>query len=52
VNILNKQSRTADKRWISSLRLGMRLKTPQRKKNKLVTKDHKKPWTWTDSVDE
>jgi hypothetical protein len=27
------------------------LTTPHRKKKKLVMEDHKKPWTWTDSVD-
>jgi hypothetical protein len=37
--ILNKQSRTADKGWSSSLG------------DKLVTKIHKKPRTWTDSLD-
>jgi hypothetical protein len=34
VNILNKQSRTADNGWSSSLGLGMGLTTPHRKKNK------------------
>jgi hypothetical protein len=49
VNILNKQPRTADKGWCSSLRMGVGLTTHS--KNKLVTKDHKKPRTWTDSSD-
>jgi hypothetical protein len=49
-NILNKQSLTADKGWSSSLDLGVELITPHRK-NKLVTKDHKKPRTWTESLD-
>jgi hypothetical protein len=49
-NILNKQSRTADKRWSSSLGLVVGLTTPHRK-NKFVTKDHKKPRTWTESLD-
>jgi hypothetical protein len=43
-NILNKQSRTADK----GLNVG--LTTPHRK-NELVTKCHKGPRTWTDSLD-
>jgi hypothetical protein len=38
-NLLNKQSRTADKGWSSSWGLGMGLKTPLHK-NKLVTKCH------------
>jgi hypothetical protein len=45
-NILNKQSRTADKGWSSSVGLT----TPQHK-NMLVTRDHTKPQTWTDSLD-
>jgi hypothetical protein len=48
--MLNKQSWTADKGWSSSLGLGVGLTTPHRK-NKLVTKDHKKPGTWTNSWD-
>jgi hypothetical protein len=32
VNILNKQSRTADKGWSSSMGLGVGLTTPNRKK--------------------
>jgi hypothetical protein len=43
-DILNKQSRTADKRF-----LGMRLATP-RHKNKFVTEYHKWPRAWTDSL--
>jgi hypothetical protein len=49
-NILNKESRTADKGWFSSLGFGVGL-TTARRKNKLFTKDHKKPRTWTDSLD-
>jgi hypothetical protein len=49
-NILNKQSRTADKRWSSSLGLGVGLTTPHCK-YKLVTKDHKKPPNWKNSLD-
>jgi hypothetical protein len=33
------------------LGLGVGLRTPHRKKNKLVTKDHMKPRSWTDSLD-
>jgi hypothetical protein len=50
VNILNKQSWTADKGLSSSLGLGMGLTTPHHK-NKLVTKIHRKPQAWTDSFD-
>jgi hypothetical protein len=32
--------------------LGVGLTTPHRKKNKLVTKNFKKPRTWMDSLDE
>jgi hypothetical protein len=49
-NILNKQLRLARKGWTSWLGLGAELTTAHRK-NKLVTKDHKKPQTWTDSLD-
>jgi hypothetical protein len=45
-NILNKQLRAADKGWAFSLGLA----TPHCK-NKLVMKDHKKAWTWMDSLD-
>jgi hypothetical protein len=50
-NILNKQSRTADKGVAFQLggwAWGTQILTV---KNKLVTKDHKKPRTWTDSLD-
>jgi hypothetical protein len=50
VHILKKQSRTVDKGWPPSLRLGVGLTTPNLK-NKLVTKCHKGPQTWTDSLD-
>jgi hypothetical protein len=46
-NILNKQSRTANKEWSSSMGVGQLLTI----KYKLVTKSLKKPWTWTDSLD-
>jgi hypothetical protein len=50
-NILNKQSRTADKGWSSGLgELGVGLTTPHRK-NKLVTKMFTMPRTRTDSFD-
>jgi len=43
-DILNKQPRTADKGWSSSLgRLDEGLTTPQ---NHLVTKFYSGPWTW------
>jgi hypothetical protein len=50
VNILNKQSQTDDKGWSSSLGVwsgAFELTV----KNNLVTKIHKKPQTWTDSLD-
>jgi hypothetical protein len=50
-NILNKQSRTANKEWFSSLGVRRGATTPHRKYcNNLVTKIHKKPRTWTDSL--
>jgi hypothetical protein len=49
-NILNKQSRTADKGWPSSLGLGRGLTTPPRKK-KHVTKCYKGPRNWTDTLE-
>jgi hypothetical protein len=45
-NILNKQSRTADKGWTSSLGVGPT--TPHRKDFSIVTKCFKVPRTWTD----
>jgi hypothetical protein len=45
-NILNEQSRTADSGWPSSLGVGH-----GDNKNKSVTKCHKNPRTWTDSLD-
>jgi hypothetical protein len=47
---LNKLSRKADKGSPPAWGLGVGLTTPHRK-NKLVTKNHKKPRTWTDSLD-
>jgi hypothetical protein len=47
-NILNKQSRTADKGWSPSLGVG--LTTHHCKKNKFVAKCQKGPQTWTDSL--
>jgi hypothetical protein len=48
--ILNKQLRTADMGWSFRWGLGVGLTLPHLN-NKLVTKDHKKPQTWTDSLD-
>jgi hypothetical protein len=48
-NILNKQSRTADKGWSSSLGLRVGLRNLHLK-IKLFTKYHKGPRTWTDSL--
>jgi hypothetical protein len=50
-NILNKQSRRAEKGWSSRLGVGRGANNCSLYKNKLVTKNHKKPRTWTDSVD-
>jgi hypothetical protein len=47
-NILNKQPRTNDKEYSSSLGVG--LTTPHRK-NKLFTNNLHTPRTWTDSLD-
>jgi hypothetical protein len=44
VNILNKQLRTADKGWSSSL--GVEGLTTPYRKNQLVTKCHKRPRIW------
>jgi hypothetical protein len=49
-NILNKQSRTADKLWSSNLGVGHGVTTPHRKK-KLVKKILKNTRTWTDFLD-
>jgi hypothetical protein len=46
-NIVNKQSRTADRGWFSILGVGP--KTPHLR-NKFFTKCHTGPWTWTDSL--
>jgi hypothetical protein len=50
-NILNKQSRTADKGWSSSFGVGHGANNSSLKKISLLTKIIKKPRTWTDSVD-
>jgi hypothetical protein len=51
--ILNKQPRTNDKGWSSSLGVGRGVTTPHRKKkNKFVRKSYTKLRTWTDSFDE
>jgi hypothetical protein len=50
-DILNKQSRTADRDVPPAWGLGGRLTTPHQKKKKLVTKIHKKPRAWTDFLD-
>ena len=47
-NILNKQSRTADKRWSSSLGVGEVPTTPHLKTD-LVTKRIQLSWAWTDT---
>jgi hypothetical protein len=49
VNILNKQSWTADNGWSFSLGVG-RVDRTSHRKNKLVTKCQKGPLTWTDSL--
>jgi hypothetical protein len=49
-NILNKNSRTADKGWPSSLGVG-RGANNSSVKNHLVTKPNMKPRNWTDSLD-
>ena len=50
VNILNKQSRTADKGWPSSLGVGRCSKNFSPQKRYLVTKcSCRKPWMWTDT---
>jgi hypothetical protein len=51
-NILNKQSRTAEKGCPPAWGLGIGLIAPYHKKNYLVTECHKGPWTWTDSLNE
>jgi hypothetical protein len=51
-NIFNKQSQTVDKGWSSSLGVGRGDKNSSPYKNKLVTKYHKGPPTWRDSLDE
>jgi hypothetical protein len=50
-NILNKQSRTADKGWSSSLGVGRGANISSPQENNLVTKTFTKPRTWTDSLD-
>jgi hypothetical protein len=49
VNILNKQSWTADKRWSSSLGVGVVLTNPHHKTG-LVMKQIPVPWSWTDPL--
>jgi hypothetical protein len=48
-NILKKQSRTAGNGWSSSLVVSVGLTT--HRKNRVVTKCHKEPGTWTDFLD-
>jgi hypothetical protein len=50
VNILNKQSRTADKGWSSRLGVGRGAATPHHKNFSIITKCFKVPQTWTDSL--
>jgi hypothetical protein len=52
VNILNKQSWTADKGWSSSLGVGRWANNSSLQRNKLVMKCHKGPRTLTDSLDD
>jgi hypothetical protein len=49
VNLLNKQSRTDNKGWHSSLGVGRGVKPIT--VNKPVTNNFHKPQTWTDSLD-
>jgi hypothetical protein len=48
--VLNKQSRTVDKELSSSSGVGRGTNSSSPYKNKLVTKCHKGPRTWTDSL--
>jgi hypothetical protein len=48
-NILNKQSRTVDRGWLSSLGVGRGDNNPHRK-NYLVTNCFSEPRTWTDAL--
>jgi hypothetical protein len=50
-NIFNKQSQTAYKGWSSSLRVRFGATNSSPYNNKLVTKCHKGPRTWTNSLD-
>jgi hypothetical protein len=50
-NILNKQSRTADKGWPSSLGVGRGLTTPHRKKRNMLRNVNKGPRNWTDTLE-
>jgi hypothetical protein len=49
-NIMNKQPRTAYTGLTSSLGVGSEAKILLTVKNKFVTKCHKRPRTWTDSL--
>jgi hypothetical protein len=48
-NILNKQSRTADKKWSSRLEVGLTTPHCKEKKN-IITKCYSGPLTWTESL--
>jgi hypothetical protein len=50
--IEKKQSRTAEQWWLCSFWVGRGANKSSPKKNKLVTKMFKKPWTWTVSLEE
>jgi len=50
VNILNKQSRTADKGWSSSLVVGRGAKNSPLLKHILLRNIHRRPRTWTDTL--
>jgi hypothetical protein len=49
-NRLNKQPRTTNKGWSSSLGVGMGITTPHRKENHSATKCYTGPQTRTDSI--
>jgi hypothetical protein len=50
-NTMNKQSRTADKRWYCRLRVKRGANKSLTLKNKLIAKCHEESQDWTDSLD-
>jgi hypothetical protein len=50
-NVVNKQSRTADKGWSPSLRVGRASNTSWPFTTYHVTKHFTKPWTWSDPLE-